>query len=323
MWNPGVHAIKNWQFNPNLIIKSMIRFHHSKVLIPVDFSETSLLAIKHGAFIAQLTKADLYVLHVINTPLMSQNMFVPLVTIEDQTEIQGKVAQRLALLEQEVKTEYGIGFHAIIKSGNPAKEITQTAQEIKASLVVMGTHGYSPIEEIMIGSVALKVIMRSPCPTMTMSHEASHKGYQRIVLPFDLTVNSKQKAHFAIEFAKKFNAAIYAVAMLGPDEGEYKAQMELVLHQVQVLAEDKGVPYHTDVLDHVKNRATGTVHYASQVGADLIMIMTDQDTELSGLFLGPYSQQVIHKSHVPVVAIRPEELYAAEDADLIPSTSGN
>lgn len=301
----------------------MIHFNHSKVLIPVDFSETSLLAIKHGAFIAQFTKADLYVLHVINTPLMSQNLFVPLVNIEDESELQSKVAQRLSLLEQEVKAEYGIGFHAIIKSGNPSKEITQTAHEINASLMVMGTHGYSPIEEIMIGSVALKVITRSPCPTMTMSHEASHKGYSRIVVPFDLTVNSKQKAHFAIEFAKKFNAAIYAVALLGADESEYKAQMELVLHQVQMIAEEKGVSYHTDVLGNVKNRATATVEYASKIGADLMVIMTDQDTELSGLFLGPYSQQVIHRSHIPVFAIRPRELYEAENASLIPSTSGS
>ena len=44
----------------------MIHFDPSKILIPVDFSETSLLAIKHGAFTAQLTQGSVYLLHVIN-----------------------------------------------------------------------------------------------------------------------------------------------------------------------------------------------------------------------------------------------------------------
>ena len=44
----------------------MIHFNSSKILIPVDFSDTSLLAIKHGAFLAKYTKGDVYLLHVIS-----------------------------------------------------------------------------------------------------------------------------------------------------------------------------------------------------------------------------------------------------------------
>ena len=54
----------------------MIHFNSSKILIPVDFSDTSVLAIKHGAFIAKLTKGDLYLLHVVNSHYMAQNMLL-------------------------------------------------------------------------------------------------------------------------------------------------------------------------------------------------------------------------------------------------------
>ncbi len=81
----------------------MIQFNSSKILIPVDFSETSLLAIKHGAFTAQLTKADLFLLHVINAPFISQNMFLPIVTLQDQSEIEDKVMAKLAQLAIDVK----------------------------------------------------------------------------------------------------------------------------------------------------------------------------------------------------------------------------
>lgn len=301
----------------------MIHFHSSKILIPVDFSETSQLAIKHGAFIAQLTKGDLYLLHVINTPYISQNMFLPVVNLQNESEIEDKVMAKLAQISEEVKLEFGINTQSIIKTGNPSNEISKTANEIKASLIVMGTHGYSPIEELVIGSVALKVLTKSACPTMAMSIEANHKGYNKIVVPIDNTVNSRQKVNYALEFAKKFSSSIYAVALLGEEEEEAKPQMELILHQIEVLAKEKGVSYHSDVLSNLKNRASATVNYIDKIGADLVIIMTDQDAELSGFFLGPYSQQIIHNSKVPVIAIKPKELFTTQDTSSLPGTSGS
>lgn len=300
----------------------MIHFNTSRILIPVDFSDTSLLAIKHGAFIAQFTKADLSLLHVVNIPFISQDMFVPLVNFEDQSGIEKKAMQKLMELAADVKKEYGINVESIIKIGSPSNEICNVAKEIKASLIIMGTHGYSALQEIIIGSNALKVVTNAPCPTMAMSSVASHKGYTKIVMPFDTTVTSRHKVNFTLEFAKKFNASVHAVALLGSSEEADKPAMELILNQVKDLAKEKGVSFHSDLQMDVKNRATATVNYANDKGADLIVIMTDQDAELSGLFLGPYAQQVLHISKVPVISIRPAELYNDPNTSLFPGTSG-
>ena len=77
--------------------------------------------------------------------------------------------------------------------------------------------------------MALKVITRSPAPTMVMSSEATHKGYNKIVLPIDNTVNSRQKVPYTLEFAKKFGAKVYAIALVGSDEQGHKPALELVL----------------------------------------------------------------------------------------------
>ncbi len=299
----------------------MIHFDSSKILIPVDFSDTSLLAIKHGAFIAQYTKADLYLLHVINAPFLSQNMFLPIVTLENNTEIEKKALAKLAELSEDLKKEYGINAQSIIKIGSPSREVSQVAKEIGASLIIMGTHGYSPLEEIVIGSTALKVITKSPCPTMAMSAEAGHKGYSKIVMPIDNTTNSRQKVNYTLEMAKKFNASVHAIALLGVNEENDKASLELVLRQIGELAKERGVTYHSEMLTNLKNRATATVSYVEKNNADLIVIMTDQDAELSGFFLGPYSQQIIHLSKVPVLAIKPQDLFTS-DASFLANTSG-
>jgi len=285
----------------------MIHFNSSKILIPVDFSETSMLAIKHGAFIARFTKADIYLLHVINVHYMSQNMFVPLVKFTANNDIELKASERLAQLAQEIKTEHNIHTECIIKTGNPSAEVVNVAKEMGASLIVMGTHGYSPLEELVIGSVALKVLTKASCPTMVMSGEATKKGYYKVLLPIDTSAHTRQKVNYTLEMAKKFSATVHAVAVLGAGEDDEKPAIELILHQIEKLAKEKDVMFHSDVISNVKNRAAATVNYSEKLGADLIVIMTDQDAEISGFFLGPYAQQVIHLSKIPVIAIKPEE----------------
>jgi nucleotide-binding universal stress UspA family protein len=300
----------------------MIHFHSSKILIPVDFSETSLLAIKHGAFTAQLTKGDVFLLHVINIYYMRQDLFIPVIDFPESSELEKKAEEKLRQLAEEIKKEFGVRVGIIIKSGNPSSEIVNVSKEIKASLIVMGTHGYSPMEELVIGSVAMKVLTKSDYPTMAMSVEAKHKGYNKILLPIDTSAHTRQKVNYTLEMAKKFSAAVYAVALLNNGEDNEKPAIELILHQIESLAKEKGVPFHSDVLNNLKNRAVATVNYTEKIGADLVVIMTDQDAELSGFFLGPYAQQVIHLSKVPVIAIKPEEHTENMNLSILAGTSG-
>lgn len=300
----------------------MIQFNSKKILIPVDFSETSLLAITHGAFTAQLTKGDVYLLHVINSYYVAQNLFLPTIDISSTTDVETKATEKLSALAADISKKYGIKVECIVKTGSPSSEIVNVAEEIGASLVVMGTHGYSPMEEMLIGSVALKVLTKSPCPTMAMSKEANHKGYNKIVMPIDTSAHTRQKVNYTLQMARKFSASVHAVALLAKDEESEKPAMELILHQIQKMAEETGTMIHTEVLSNVKNRATATVDFANKIDADLITIMTDQDAEVSGIFLGPYAQQVIHKSTVPVVAIKPVDFSSGSNSSILGGTSG-
>ena len=298
----------------------MVHFDSSKILIPVDFSETSLLAIKHGAFTAQLTQGDLYLLHVINGQFFSQEMFLPSLSIHTQTDYEKIAQEKLLQLADQVTSEYGVKVECITKIGSPNREITDIAEEVGATLIVMGTHGYSALEELVIGSTALRVITKSPCPTMVMNSDADHKGYNKILLPIDTSAHSRQKVNYAVGLAKRFSASLHTVALLSGNEESEKPAMELILHQIDTIAKKEGVVYHHEILDKVKNRATATIDYNTKIGADMIVIMTDQDAELSGFFLGPYSQQVIHLSKVPVICIKPIE--SDTDISILSGTSG-
>ena len=284
----------------------MIHLSTNKIIITTDFSETSYLAIKHGAFLAQYTKGEVYLLHVITKHWEKFNVFTPSITLDNIEKASDAVQKKLEELASDVRKEYGVKVTTVVNSGNPTSEIIKFAKEIKADLIVMGTHGYSSWEDLTIGSNALKVLTKSPCPVLTMSQPVETLGYHKIILPIDTSEHSRHKVVLTLELAKQFVAHVYAVGLVADDEASKKPAIEVMLNQVATAAKDKGVACSTEVIENVKNRAVATVKYCEKVGGDLISIMTDQDAELSGFFLGPYSLQVIHHSKVPVLSIKPE-----------------
>ncbi len=286
----------------------MIHLNTNKIIITTDFSETSYLAIKHGAFLAQYTKGEIYLVHIITKHWEKFNVFTPSITVDDIEKASDAVQNKLDELAADIKKEYGVNVTTVVNSGNPTAEIVKFAKEIKAGLIVMGTHGYNSWEDLTIGSNALKVITKSPCPVLTMSQHAAKVGYHKIILPIDTSEHSRQKVVLTLELAKHFASQVYAVGLLAEDiEETEKHAIEVMLRQVENAAKDKGVPCSTELINNVKNRAVATVNYCEKIGGDLISIMTDQDAELSGFFLGPYALQVIHHSKVPVLSIKPEE----------------
>ena len=285
----------------------MIHLNTNKIIITTDFSDTSLLAIKHGAFLAQYTKGEVFLVHIITKHWEKFNVFTPSITIDNIEKASDAVQSKLEELATEIKTTYGVNVTTIVDSGNPTAEIVKIANEIKASLIVMGTHGYSSWEDLTIGSNTLKVITKSPCPVLSMSERSKNVGYQKIILPIDTSEHTRQKVVLTLELAKQFAAHVYVVGLLADDEGSKKPAMQVMLNQVEVAAKNKGVACSTELLENVLNRAVATVTFSEKNGGDLITIMTDQDAELSGFFLGPYALQVIHYSKVPVLSIKPEE----------------
>jgi nucleotide-binding universal stress UspA family protein len=300
----------------------MIHFNSNCILIPVDFSETSLLAIKHGAFLAQLTKGDVHLLHVINRHYESYVVIGQAVTLDLTSKMSNTITAKLSELAAAIKNEYGVNVNCIVAEGNPTSEIIKTAKEVNATLIVMGTHGYSPLEELVIGSNALKVITKSTCPVMAMSEKATKLGYNNILLPIDTSEHTKQKVNYTMELAKHFSAHVHAVGILADDEANKKPAFEVVMNQIKTIAKEKGVNCSAEILIGAKNRAVATINHGQKVKADCIVIMTDQDAELSGFFLGPYSQQVIHLAKVPVIAVKPEEHPENINFSLLSGTSG-
>jgi nucleotide-binding universal stress UspA family protein len=139
---------------------------YKKVLFCTDFSENSDYAFEFAYGIAKRDEGILYVLHVI--PVNPHQAFATaMITNEKLEQIQKAIEEDLDNNYQErygKKIENGIRYEFITKSGREDEEILKFAKDEKVDIIVVGTHGKTGIEHVFFGSVAEKVLQRSPFP---------------------------------------------------------------------------------------------------------------------------------------------------------------
>ncbi len=139
---------------------------YKKVLFCTDFSENSDYAFEFAYGIAKRDEGLLYILHVIpRNP--NQEMIRGYVSEDILRNIQKGLEQELDDNYKErytKKIEDAVEFEVVTKSGREDEEIIKFAKKEKVDIIVMGTHGKTGIEHVLFGSVAEKVLRRSPFP---------------------------------------------------------------------------------------------------------------------------------------------------------------
>jgi nucleotide-binding universal stress UspA family protein len=141
---------------------------YKKVLFCTDFSDNADYAFEFAYGIAKRDEGLLYILHVI--PGNPQELFVEKLISEDLVEKIHKVIGEDANTKCKKHYMDKIGDRdtckAVTRSGREDEEILKFAKEEKVDLIVMGTHGRTGIENVFFGSVAEKVLRRSPIPVL-------------------------------------------------------------------------------------------------------------------------------------------------------------
>jgi nucleotide-binding universal stress UspA family protein len=143
------------------------------ILFATDFSPASQKAFEVAATLAHDYKARIIVIHVLEPVTMGFSEFAAYVGPEEDR------AQALELLRTVKPASPLIVTEHRLLDGDPATVIVETAQEIAADLIVMGTHGRSGLTRFVMGSVAEQVLRRAPCPVMTIRDVIAEKTMEQ------------------------------------------------------------------------------------------------------------------------------------------------
>jgi universal stress protein A len=144
------------------------------ILLCTDFSENSVSARVCAIAYAKAFKAKLIILHVVNSRLVGYPSFEDRVTVDMallRTNIEAGVEEELELLANDCRLELS-EVEARFTSGAPAEEIVRFADERSADLIVMGTHGWTGLKHLVLGSTAENVVRTANCPVLTVRSSA-------------------------------------------------------------------------------------------------------------------------------------------------------
>ena len=141
-----------------------------KILCPVDFSEGSDYALRYALAFAAAYDAALELMHVVELPFlpsyaltMVPDLGLPIEQMKEQSKkALDELAERSKALHPRVTARVVVGM--------PFVEIVNAAKEGNVDLIVVGTHGRTGLKHILIGSVAERLVRKSPCPVLTVKH---------------------------------------------------------------------------------------------------------------------------------------------------------
>ena len=248
----------------------------SSILVPISFSEQSFIALSQTYNLAKLTGSRLVLLHVI-TPKSEKDV--------------------------KVRLEANIQVDIMIEKGNVFKKISEVSKNINPLFIFVGfssTLGFNKI----LGPNMFKVIRESSYPTITVRGKQHNNGCKTILLPLDLTKETREKVGKAIEIAKLFGASIKVLSVFARNQRNLENKLISYSHQVRNFIKEKGIPCTIKTIEG--NNICGIVlDYAEKNNVDLIMIMTKEELSLKEFFIGTTAQQLLATSKIPVMSIRP------------------
>lgn len=297
--------------------------HPTRILCPVDFSEASKHAIELAAIVAGWYRSRITGLLVV-TPLSLAAAGVATSTDEER-EIDR--LRRLVAEELAVASTNGMTVDVLIDVGQPAASIVDHAAKLPAGLVVMGTHGTSGFQHLLLGSVTEKVLRKAACPVLTVPPHTRSRWqlpFKHVLCALDFSDASLDAVRSALSLAEESGASLTLLHVLewpwaeppAPALGELPHEQGVALAEFRRFLEaSAGKRLESLIPDASRvSRVTTTIRsgkpylqildVAAQEQADLIVIGVHGRSPVDLALLGSTTNQVVRRAACPVLTLR-------------------
>ncbi len=298
----------------------------NRVLCPIAFSEASRHAAEHAVAIAGWYRAQLTAFHVY-TPIFMPVPGLPAppdrVPEAELTRVRNDLTDFLQSMPAA-----SAAIDVAVDVGQAAPRILRRASTIPVDLIVMGTHGLSGFERMVLGSVTEKVLRKASCPVLTVPprvHATARFPFRRVLCAVDFSEWSSAALELAASLAHESGASLDLVHVLEwPwDEPPPPALAELPPEQAAALAEFRRYLVTTAttrleslVSPAIRDRCAVTVHIAhgkpyvqvlrmaAGTGADLIVLGVHGRNPIDLAVFGSTTSQVVRRATCPVLTLR-------------------
>lgn len=300
----------------------MIEIRH--ILCPIDFSEFSRHALHQAVAVAGWYESELTVLYVFAT---LPSIDLPPVTLEDaeRDRLLAEMQRFVGRMPPELSVKL-----VVREASDVRTEILAQAEVLNADLVVIGSHGRSGFERLLLGSVTEKVMRKAPCPVMVVPRRApdiadadpGHTGPPRILCAVDFSDGSLRALEYAMAIAEEAGGQLTVMHAIDvpPELREHvpvagdvdvdavRAAAEAAcLRRLQVLVPESVRTYcrvETAVKEGAAHRQI--LQLAIELRIDLIVMGVQGRGAVDLLMFGSETAHVIRAATCPVLVVRGE-----------------
>lgn len=273
----------------------------SKILVPVDFSENSILALKTALIIANKLKTDLRMIHIEPTGGHYAK------GLSDHTNADEHPQDKLEAIIKEYSQQYAVDgrFDYYIGQGNIAEElINKVKYDNDVVLVVTGSHGVSGFSKSWIGGNAYKLICNTNRPVLVIREDMTYnKEFRNIAIPINITKSSRRKMPQAAGMVKLFNASTTIVGMQTSSILSIYYRIKTAVKQVVDYLQSNGITVSNTTMLKGNDCMGRLFETVATQKADMLIV----EAENTGAFFAdrfrPELTTIINSSPCPVLVI--------------------
>ena len=265
-----------------------------KILVPCDFSKPAISAFRYALDIAARSKGSVYLLNVVQLPVLYDTALMPVLNFEQEAleDLKGKVDKSFAKLIQKYNKN-GVHVVAQVVFGAASREITEFTRARKIDLIIMGSHGASGAREAFIGSNAEKIVRHSLVPVLVVK-DYSKARIRNIV--FSHTIDPKrqdqliQKVKALQDFYKAHLHIVWINTPLN-----FVTDTETLKTLREFAKQYKFRDYSLHIFNHL-DEETGILEFTSSIGGDLIALGTHGRKGINHLINGSIAEGLVNHS---------------------------
>lgn len=252
-------------------------------IVPYDFTPVSRKALDYALYLGEKVQTEIKLLHLAADKAQGMSMVT-----------------KMEELKKSITPPPGTELTSLVKVGSIFTDIGKIAEEEKAQLIIMGTHGMRGLQGLF-GSHAMKVITSADCPFLVVQKNTKIEPIKNIGVPVDLTKESLQIVSIAGDLASIFKAKVNVIAERQTDailNTRLKNRLSIVMKEY----EDRNVDAQVEFVKKSGNYAKKVMNVVEEKSMDLISIAYHSESLLPQL--DKFAQNLItNKQAKPVLIV--------------------
>jgi nucleotide-binding universal stress UspA family protein len=272
------------------------------ILVPTDFSETADNALRVALAIGERHGAIVHLLNVVATHLLLPSMARMSDAGDEMAMLISSSKEQVESYRTNATTAGKANMVIASEFGTVNSNTAAYVDNHQIDLVVIGTHGTSGWKEFFIGSNAMATIKECGCPVLTVPLSFSKSSFDNVLYPIRNVFGVAEKYDYVKGIIEKNDSEVHLLGLIQKEDINDIDLLDKLKLVRDIIIRDKDViTFETSVCENIADNALETAHKRND---DLMVINATLDADWKEYFTGNFTQQIINRARMPILAVR-------------------